>query len=106
MLEPSHLALRLRLVLRYYPSLVRGTVQLFQPTPADLWPIPPDAARRLAITFGLTVTDVRADVRDVATWHGPNDDDLLASLKARRKLGVESAATYLRDLRTAVGRAR
>ena len=92
--------------MRYYPLAPGDNVDLFQPNPAQSWSILSDVAHRLAIAFGLTVADVRADVRDVATWHGPNDDDLLASLKARRKLGVESAATYLRDLRTAVGRAR
>jgi hypothetical protein len=80
-------------------------VDLFQPNPAQSWSIQSDFARRLAITFGLTVADVRADARDVATWHGPNDADLLTSIGARRRLGVQDAATYLRNLRTALRRA-
>ena len=78
----------------------------FQPNHAQSWSIRSDVAHRLAITFGLTVTDIRADARDVATWHAPNDDDLLASIGARRRLAVQDAATYLRNLRTALGRAR
>jgi hypothetical protein len=78
-----------------------GTMELFQPAPADFWPIPPDVARQLAITFGLTVTDVRADARDVVRWHGPSEG-LLTSIGARRRLGVQSAATYLQDLRAAL----
>ena len=78
----------------------------FQPNFAQSWSMRSDASHRLAITFGLTVTDVRADARDVATWHGPSDDELLTSIGARRRLGVLDAATYLRNLRTAVGRAR
>jgi hypothetical protein len=81
-------------------------VQLFQPTPSDLRPIPSGAARQLAISFGLTVTNVMADARDVSTWHGPNDNDLLTSIEARRGLGVQDAAIYVRNLRTALGRAR
>ena len=83
-----------------------ATVDLFQPNLAQSWSIQSDVAHRLATTFGLTVTDVRADARDVATWHGLNDDELLTSIGARRRLGVLDAATYLRNLRTALGRAR
>ncbi len=76
----------------------------FQLNRAQSWSIQSDVAHRLAITFGLTVTDVRADAHDdVSTWHGPNDDDLLTSIGARRRLGVQDAATYLRNLRTALG---
>jgi hypothetical protein len=78
-------------------------VDLFQPNFAQSWSIQSDVARQLAITFGLTVTDVRADAHDVATWRGPNDDDLLTSIGTRRRLGVQDAATYLRNLRTALG---
>jgi hypothetical protein len=81
-------------------------VDLFHPHPAQSWSIQSDVAHRLVITFGLTVTNVRADARDVATWHGPSDDELLTSIGARRGLGVLDAATYLRNLRTALGRAR
>jgi len=87
------------------PISPEGNVQLFQPAPADLWPISSDTARQLALTFGLTAADVRADARDVAGWHGASDD-LLTSIGARRSLGVQDAATYLRNLRTALGRAR
>jgi hypothetical protein len=58
----------------------------------------------LAITFGLTATDVRSDTHDVATWHGSNDEDLLTSIGVRHGLGVLEAATYFRNLRTAVAR--
>ena len=78
----------------------------FQLNRARPWSMQSDTAHRLAITFGLTVTNVRADARDVATWHGPSDDELLTSIGARRGLGVLDAATYLRNLRTALGRAR
>ncbi len=80
-------------------------VDPFQLNRAQSWSIQPAAAHQLAITFGLTVTDVRADARDVATWRGPNDDELLTSIGARRRLGVQDTATYLRNLRTALGRA-
>jgi hypothetical protein len=78
-------------------------VDPFRLNRAQSWSMQSDAAHRLAITFGLTVTDVRADARDVATWHGSNDDDLVAAIGARRRLGFQAAATYLRDLRTALG---
>jgi hypothetical protein len=102
--EPTHLALSLRLALRYYPFGLGATVDPFQPNLAQLSSMQSDATHRLAITFGLTVTDVRADARDVATWHGANDDDLVAAIGTRRRLGFQAAATYLRDLRTALGR--
>jgi len=76
-------------------------VQLFQPAPSDLWPISSDTARQLALTFGLTAADVRADARDVARWHGASDD-LLTSIETRRTLDAATAATYLRNLRTAL----
>jgi hypothetical protein len=76
---------------------------MFQPNFAQTWSIQSDVAHRLAITFGLTVTDVRADARDVATWQGPDDADLLTSIAARRRLGAQDATTYLRNLRTALG---
>ena len=60
---------------------------------------------RLAINFGLTVADVRADARDVATWHS-TDDDLLTSIGKRRRLGIMDAATYLQNLRTALRQVR
>ena len=74
----------------------------FQLNRAQSWSLQSDAAHRLAITFGLTVTDVMADARDVATWRDPSDDDLLSSIGARRRLGVQDAATYLRNLRAAL----
>jgi hypothetical protein len=77
-------------------------VESFQPDRGQAWSIGSDAAHKLAITFGLTVADVRADARDVATWHHPSDDDLLTSIGARRRLGVQTAATYLRSLRSAL----
>jgi hypothetical protein len=61
-----------------------------------------DIAHQLAIRFGLTLVNVRTDARDVATWQGPNDDDLLTSLGARRGLGRLDAATYLQKLRNAL----
>ena len=72
-------------------------MDLFQPNFAQSWSIQSDIARQLAITFGLTVTDVRADAHDVATWHDPNDDDLLTSIGARRGLGRLDAAAYLHN---------
>ena len=87
----------------YNPVRARKAMDLFQPNFAQSWSIPPDVAHRLAITFGLTATDVKADAHDVATWHASNDDDLLTSIGARRRLGVQDAATYLRSLRTALG---
>jgi hypothetical protein len=66
------------------------------------WSIGSKVAHQLAIAFGLTITDVRADARDVATWRGPNDDDLLTSIGARRGLGRLDAATYLQNLRAAL----
>jgi hypothetical protein len=73
----------------------------FQLNRAQSWLIQPAAAHQLAITFGLTVSDIRADAHDVATWHG-TDDDLTTAISARRRLGLQAAATYLRDLRTAL----
>jgi hypothetical protein len=80
-------------------------VDSFEPDPAQAGSIGSKVAHQLAITFGLTVADVKADVRDVATWHG-TDDDLVAAIGVRRQLGLQDAATYLRNLRTALGRAR
>ena len=80
-------------------------MDLFQPNLAQSWSIQSDVAHRLAITFGLTVTDVRADARDVATWHG-TDDDLATAIGARRRLGVQDAATYLRNLQPALDESR
>ena len=77
-------------------------MDLFQLNFAQPWAIQSEVAHQLAVTFGLTVTDVRADAHDVATWHGLNDDDLLTSIGARRSLGVQDAATYLRNLRAAL----
>ena len=77
----------------------------FQLNRAQSWSMQSDAAHRLAITFGLTVADVRADAHDIATWHS-TDDDLVAAIGARRRLGLQDAATYLRNLRAALGRAR
>ena len=74
----------------------------FEPNFGQAWSIGSKVAHQLAITFGLTVTDVRADARDVATWHGPNNDDLLTSIGARRGLGRMDAATYLQNLRAAL----
>jgi hypothetical protein len=99
----SHFSVSLRLVLDYNPVRAGNPVDLFQPNFAQSWSIQPDVAHRLAITFGLTVMDVRADAHDVATWHGSNDDHLLTSICARRRLGVQDATTYLRNLRTALG---
>ena len=82
-----------------YAFALGAEVDPFQPN------LTQDAAHQLAITFGLTVADVRADAHDVATWHS-SDDDLVAAIGARRRLGVQDAATYLRNLRTALGRAR
>jgi hypothetical protein len=62
-----------------------------------------DAVHRLAITFGLTPADVRADAHDVATWHSTGDD-LLASIAKRRRLGVMDATDYLRNLRNELER--
>jgi hypothetical protein len=70
-------------------------VDLFEPF-AHSWSIRSDIAHQLAITFGLTLVNVRTDARDVATWHGPNEDDLLASIRARRGLGRLDAATTFR----------
>jgi hypothetical protein len=75
----------------------------FQLNRAQSWLIQPAAAHQLAITFGLTVADVRADTRDVATWHG-TDDDLATAIGARRRLSVQDATTYLRNLRTTAAR--
>ena len=77
----------------------------FQSNFAHSCSIQSDVAHRLAITFGLTVADVRADTHDVARWHG-TDDDLVAVIGARRRLSQQDAATYIRDLRTALDQAR
>jgi hypothetical protein len=69
---------RLEQILASFPPL---TVDPFQLNPAQSWLIQPAAAHQLAITFGLTVADVRADTRDVATWRG-TDDDLVPALGA------------------------
>jgi hypothetical protein len=60
--------------------------------------IPPGVAYQVAITFGLTIADVRVDARDVATWGGP-DDVLLAAIAHRRRLAPTAAAAYLETLR-------
>ncbi len=73
----------------------------FQPDLAQSWSMRSDAAHRLAITFGLTVADVRADARAVGTWHG-SDDDLVAEIETRRRLDPAAAAIYLRKLRSAL----
>jgi hypothetical protein len=80
-------------------------VDPFQPNLAQSWSMQSKAAHRLAITFGLTVADVRVDAHDVATWRG-TDDDLAALIGARRRLGMQDAATYHRNLRAALGQAR
>jgi hypothetical protein len=80
-------------------------VDPFQPNLAQSGSMQSDAVHRLAIAFGLTVADVRVDAHNVATCHGSNDD-LVAAIGARRRLGVQDAATYLQNLRTALGRAR
>ena len=71
----------------------------FQDDLAQPWSIRPDVAHRLAIAFGLTVADVRTDARDVATWRGPNDHDLLTTIETRRGLDAAHAARYLQELR-------
>jgi hypothetical protein len=76
-------------------------VDRFEPF-AQSWSIRSDIAYRLARTFGLTLADVRTDARDVATWHGTNDDDLLTSIGARRGLGRLDATNYLQNLRAAL----
>ena len=78
-------------------------MELFQPNPAHAWLIRPAVAHQLAIAFGLTVADVRIDARDVATWHS-TDEDLLTSVGARRRLGVQDADTYVQLLRAALRR--
>jgi DNA-binding NarL/FixJ family response regulator len=47
-------------------------VDSFQLNFAQSWSFQSDVAHRLAITFGLTVADVRADARDVAALHRAN----------------------------------
>ena len=99
-----HFALSLRLSLRHYPFALWRQVDSFQTDLSQSWLIPSDAAHALAITFGLTVADVRTDAHDVATWHGLNHDDLLTSIGTRRRLDVATVAIYLRNLRTALAR--
>jgi hypothetical protein len=76
-------------------------LDLFEPAPDPAASIPPDLAHQVAIAFGLTVADVRVDVRDVASWVGP-DAELLAALERRRRLAPTLAATYLARLRRAL----
>jgi hypothetical protein len=91
----------LRLSLRVQPVLSGVTVDLFQPNLDPSSSIPADVLHQVAITFGLTVADVRVDARDIATWVGA-DDGLLHGIAQRRRLAPTRAATYLEDLRTAL----
>jgi hypothetical protein len=77
-------------------------VDLFRPDISPHRPIRSDFAHLLAIAFGLTVADVTADARDVATWQARDDDPLLTSIEARRRLDAANTAIYVRILRTAL----
>jgi hypothetical protein len=74
----------------------------FQPDQSERWAIPQDAARLLAVTFGLTIEDVRRDAHDVSISHGLNDDYLLSSIETRHQLNATIAVVYLRSLHAAV----
>jgi hypothetical protein len=86
----SHPSFSLRLSLRVQPVLSGVTVDLFQPNLDPSSSIPADVLHQVAITFGLTVADVRVD------------DGLLHGIAQRRRLAPTRAATYLEDLRTAL----
>ena len=73
----------------------------FQPDRAQPWSIQSEAAHRLAIAFGLTVADVKADAQDVAAWHG-SDADLAAAIGGRRLLDSAATSVYIRKLRSAL----
>jgi hypothetical protein len=79
---PCPEALSSCLALRDYSVLWRQ-VDSFQPELSQPWAIRADAGHRLAITFGPTVTGVRTDAHDVATWHDPNDDGQVFILAPR-----------------------
>lgn len=77
-------------------------VDAFQPDLLHTWSIHTETAHLLAVTFGLTVEEVVADARDVATLHPPNEHALLTSIKSRRLLTASITAVYLRSLRAAL----
>jgi hypothetical protein len=65
--------------------------------------LPLGAVRLLTSGFDLDEADVTADVRQIATWSGTNDD-LLVDIATRYQWPAKTAARYVRNLLFVLGR--
>ena len=65
--------------------------------------LPRGAVLLLTSGFDLDEADVTADVHQIATWSGTNDD-LLVDIATRYQWPAKTAARYLRNLLFVLGR--